>query len=157
MFSRAAVHSAWFVYIALPSPISATTGRSGNPSFTPIAAGRPQPMPPPRMPKKLLGSAHLKNVRMPFEDEIASSTTTASSGVAFATACTSDSGEIGNCLASISARLAISVRSAACAAVSDSRRVAASLCPAFVVSRRKASHKSGSVAFGSPWMPTAAG
>ena len=63
MFSRAAVHSAWFVYIALPSPISATTGRFGSPSFTPIAAGRPQPMPPPRIPKKLLGSAHLKNVR----------------------------------------------------------------------------------------------
>jgi hypothetical protein len=43
-------------------------------------------MPPPRMPKKLFGSAHWKNVRIPFEDEMASSTMTAFAGVAFATA-----------------------------------------------------------------------
>src|SRR5438132_3116879 len=58
MRSCAAVHSAWQVYIALPSPIIAMTGRSGNASLTPIAAGRPQPMPPPRRPKKLLESSH---------------------------------------------------------------------------------------------------
>jgi hypothetical protein len=39
------------VYIALPSPIRPTTGRSGSASFTPIVAGNPQPMPPPRKPK----------------------------------------------------------------------------------------------------------
>jgi hypothetical protein len=64
-FSRAAVHSPWIVYIADPSPISATTGRSGSASFTPIAAGRPQPMPPPRMPKKLCGSSLFRNRRKP--------------------------------------------------------------------------------------------
>ena len=48
--------------MALPSPISATTGRCGSASFTPIAAGSPQPMPPPRRPKKLLASSHVKNV-----------------------------------------------------------------------------------------------
>src|SRR6266850_1817597 len=58
--SRAAVHRPWHVYIALPSPIIAMTGRSGNASLTPIAAGRPQPMPPPRRPKKLLESSHRK-------------------------------------------------------------------------------------------------
>ena len=64
------------MYIELPSPTSATTGRFGRASFTPSAAGSPQPMPPPRSPKKLLESAHLKKWRMPCEDEIASSTMT---------------------------------------------------------------------------------
>ncbi len=45
--------------MALPSPISATTGRSGSASLAPIAAGRPQPMPPPRRPKKLCSSSLL--------------------------------------------------------------------------------------------------
>ncbi len=31
--------------MALPSPTSATTGRCGSASFTPIAAGKPHPIP----------------------------------------------------------------------------------------------------------------
>ena len=57
------------VYMALPSPISATTGRSGSASLTPIAAGRPQPMPPPRRPKKLCGSSLLMSWRMPGAED----------------------------------------------------------------------------------------
>ena len=46
-FSRAIVHSAWMVYIAEPSPISASTGRSGQAMAAPTALGRPWPMAPP--------------------------------------------------------------------------------------------------------------
>ena len=42
----AAFHSAWIVYIAEPSPISAITRRSGRASATPTAAARPKPRPP---------------------------------------------------------------------------------------------------------------
>ena len=41
------VHSAWRVYIAVPSPISASTGRSGQAMAAPTALGRPWPMAPP--------------------------------------------------------------------------------------------------------------
>ena len=84
--SWAAVQSPWIVYIALPSPTSARTGRSGSASFTPSAAGRPQPMPPPRRPKKLFGSAQRKKVRTPADEETASSTTTTSAGACRASA-----------------------------------------------------------------------
>src|SRR5207244_648317 len=54
--SWAAVQKDWMVYMALPSPTSATTGREGWASLIPSAAGSPQPMPPPRRPKKPLAS-----------------------------------------------------------------------------------------------------
>ena len=88
MLSCAAVHSAWQVYMALPSPTSATTGRSGSASLTPIAAGRPQPMPPPRRPKKLCGSSlrdELSAARRPTR--CVSSITTASFGSIAPIAC----------------------------------------------------------------------
>ena len=46
-FSRAIVHNDWMVYIELPSPISARTGRSGQAIAAPIAFGRPCPIAPP--------------------------------------------------------------------------------------------------------------
>ena len=46
-FSRAMVHSAWMVYMAVPSPISAITGRCGQAIAAPTALGRPWPMAPP--------------------------------------------------------------------------------------------------------------
>ena len=39
--SRAMVHSAWMVYMAVPSPISAITGRCGQAMAAPTALGRP--------------------------------------------------------------------------------------------------------------------
>src|ERR1051325_9567299 len=78
--SCAAVHKACAVYIALPSPTSATTGRFGSASLTPSAAGSPQPIPPPRRLKNDLASTQRKKLRMPADDEIASSTITTSSG-----------------------------------------------------------------------------
>src|SRR5438128_2610025 len=102
--SWAAVHSACAVYIALPSPTSATTGRFGSASFTPSAAGRPQPMPPPRRLKNDLASAQRKKLRIPPDDEIASSTMTTSSGTTCETACTRASGPIGDFFASSAAR-----------------------------------------------------
>ena len=46
-FSRAMVHSAWIVYIAVPSPTSASTGRFGRAMAAPTALGKPWPMAPP--------------------------------------------------------------------------------------------------------------
>jgi hypothetical protein len=48
-FSWAAVHSAWAEYMIEPSPTMHRTGMSGRASFTPSAAGTPQPRPPPRV------------------------------------------------------------------------------------------------------------
>ena len=45
--SRAIVHSDWIVYIAEPSPSSASTGRSGQATAAPTATGRPWPIAPP--------------------------------------------------------------------------------------------------------------
>ena len=59
-FWLAAVHSAWIEYIALPSPITATTRRVGSAICTPTAAAMPQPMPPLTLPKKLLRSRNGK-------------------------------------------------------------------------------------------------
>src|SRR5437870_8903099 len=70
--------------MALPSPTSARTGRSRSASFTPSAAGSPQPMPPPRMPKKLFASAQPKKWRTPCAEEIDSSTITAFTGARLA-------------------------------------------------------------------------
>ena len=143
--------------MALPSPTRATTGRFGSASFTPSAAGRPQPMPPPRRLKNDFASAHRKKLRMPADEEIASSTTTTSSGTTCETACTRASGPIGDFLASSPARRARSSRSRACLPARASRRLPASLWPALPAYRRTASVSSGSDAFGSPWIATAAG
>src|SRR6266513_3182880 len=48
MSSWAAVHNAWIEYMIDPSPTMQRTGASGRASFTPRAAGTPQPSPPPR-------------------------------------------------------------------------------------------------------------
>ena len=45
--SRACVHSAESVYMALPSASSASTGRSGQAIAAPVASGSPWPMAPP--------------------------------------------------------------------------------------------------------------
>ncbi len=45
--SRACVHSAWTVYMALPSPSSVTTLRSGQATAAPVASGMPMPIEPP--------------------------------------------------------------------------------------------------------------
>ena len=66
-------------------------------------------------------------------------------------------GEIGTRVASASARLASSARSAANAAETASARLAACGCPFLPVWRRIASASSGSVAFGSPRIATSAG
>ena len=51
MLWRAAVHNAWIVYIAPPSPVKPMTLRSGKASFAPIAPGIPTPSEPPRVRK----------------------------------------------------------------------------------------------------------
>ena len=59
-FWLAALHSAVIEYMALPSPITATTRRVGSAICTPTAAAMPQPMPPLTLPKKLLRSRNAK-------------------------------------------------------------------------------------------------
>lgn len=44
---RAAVHSAWYVYMDPPSPAKPTTSRSGRASLAPTAPGKPTPSEPP--------------------------------------------------------------------------------------------------------------
>src|SRR5438093_990968 len=144
--SRAAVQSAWFVYMALPSPTSARTGRSRSASFTPSAAGSPQPMPPPRMPKKLFASAQPKKWRTPCAEEIDSSTITAFAGARLASSWTSVSGWIGTRAASASARRASSARSLSQAARAAPRRRGASGWPSLRARRRTAPPRPGSVA-----------
>ncbi len=51
MLCRAAVHSAWIVYIDPPSPLKPTTVLSGLATLTPIAPGNPTPSEPPRVRK----------------------------------------------------------------------------------------------------------
>ena len=82
-------------------------------------------MPPPRMPKKLLLSSHLKKCRTPALDEIVSSTMVAPAGVARAIAWTRAIGPIGLWLAASWAFCSISLRSRANAAATASRRLAA--------------------------------
>ena len=53
MLCRAAVHSAWMVYILPPSPVNPMTVRSGCATLTPIAPGIPTPSDPPRVRKIL--------------------------------------------------------------------------------------------------------
>src|SRR5439155_7624758 len=155
--SRAAVQSAWFVYMALPSPTSARTGRSRSASFTPSAAGNPQPMPPPRRPKKLFRSVQRKKWRTPWEEEMDSSTIAAFAGTHRASSWTSVSGAIGTRAASASARCTSAARSRSQAARTAAVRWTASGWPCLPVIRRTTSLSSGSVAFGSPWIATAAG
>ena len=59
-FWLAALHSAEIEYMALPSPITATTRRFGSAICTPTAAAIPQPMPPLTLPKKLFRSRKAK-------------------------------------------------------------------------------------------------
>ena len=154
---RAAVQSAWQVYMALPSPIRATTGRSGSASCTPIAAGRPQPIPPPRSPKKLCGSSLRTSVRSPPLEEIDSSTTTASGGSASAMALIAASDVIGTRSASLRARARSSSMCRVLSARVASSRSRACRRRAGVIRASSAARSSGSVAFGSPRIATPVG
>src|SRR5437773_1393382 len=137
--SRGAVQSAWFVYMALPSPTSASTGRTRSASFTPSAAGSPQPMPPPRRPKKLFRSAQRKKWRTPWKEEMDSSTIAAFAGAHRASSWTSVSGASGTRAASASARCTSAARSRSQAARTAAVRWTASGWPCLPVIRRTAS------------------
>src|SRR6266851_4679261 len=55
--SRAWVHSACTVYIALPSACSETTFRSGQATAAPVASGGPSPIDPPMLESQSCGAA----------------------------------------------------------------------------------------------------
>src|SRR5438045_7532320 len=57
--SRACVHSACTVYIALPSACSETTRRSGQATAAPVASGMPSPIEPPIFDIQSCGAADL--------------------------------------------------------------------------------------------------
>ncbi len=86
-----------------------------------------------------------------------SSTITAFAGAHRASSWTSVSGASGTRAASASARCASAARSRSQAARTAAVRWTASGWPCLPVIRRTASLSSGSVAFGSPWIATAAG
>src|SRR5690349_22492083 len=84
--SRAWVHSAWSVYIAEPSASRQSTGRSGQATAAPVAAGSPQPIAPPLRNSQSCGGAPAQAVSTGSEPVTASSTTIAPSGSAAAAA-----------------------------------------------------------------------
>lgn len=77
---RAAVHSAWMVYMDPPSPVKPTTVRSGNASWAPSAPGIPTPREPPRVWNQWPGRFGGRCRETSGEAVSASSNTTASSG-----------------------------------------------------------------------------
>ena len=143
--------------MALPSPTSATTGRSGSAILAPIAAGSPQPMPPPRRPKKLCSSSLLIIERTPGAEERISSITTASFGSMAPIASSSASGCTGVLPAMARALARNASRSVLIASVADFSRAAAALLALAVMRARDAAVISGKVAFGSPRIATLAG
>ena len=92
----AAVHSAWIEYIAEPSPIRQTVLTPGRPSAMPTAAGRPKPRPPLAMVQKLSCPRIGMNFCIAGRCDGASSTSTASSGMADESACSRYSTGIGS-------------------------------------------------------------
>ena len=78
--SRACVHSAEMVYMALPSDSSAMTGRSGQAMAAPAASGRPCPMAPPVRVSQSCGGAPPVAGPSPIPEVFDSSLTIARSG-----------------------------------------------------------------------------
>jgi hypothetical protein len=78
--SRACVHSAEIVYMALPSASSANTGRSGRAIAAPVASGRPWPMAPPVRLSQSCGGAPAVAPASQSPEVLASSQTIAPSG-----------------------------------------------------------------------------
>src|SRR5438045_8500030 len=63
--SRACVHKACTVYIALPSACSDTTRRSGQATAAPVASGMPSPIEPPIFDIQSCGAADLVGAKKP--------------------------------------------------------------------------------------------
>ena len=78
--SRACVHSADAVYMALPSASSASTGRSGQAIAAPAASGRPWPIAPPVSVSQSCGGAPRSRRAGTVPEVFASSQTMAPSG-----------------------------------------------------------------------------
>ena len=78
--SRACVHKACTVYIALPSACSETTRRSGQATAAPVASGIPSPIEPPMLDIQSCGIADLVGAKKPRPVVTASSATIALSG-----------------------------------------------------------------------------
>src|SRR5260370_38264155 len=78
--SRACVHSACTVYIALPSACNDTTRRSGQATAAPVASGMPSPIEPPMFDSQSCGAADLVGAKKPRPVVTASSATIALSG-----------------------------------------------------------------------------
>ena len=86
-FSRACVHSAWIVYIALPSASRLSTGRSGHATAAPTASGMPMPIEPPMFCSQVCGCAWRVAGKKPRPVETPSSTTIAFSGISAPSDC----------------------------------------------------------------------
>ena len=78
--SRACVHSADSVYMALPSASSASTRRPGQAIAAPVASGSPWPMDPPVRVSQSCGGAPAVAPGSHTPDVLASSETIAPSG-----------------------------------------------------------------------------
>jgi hypothetical protein len=78
--SRAWVHSAEIVYIALPSDSRASTGRPGQAIAAPVATGSPWPIAPPVRVSQSCGGAPAVAAGSHSPDVLASSDTMAPSG-----------------------------------------------------------------------------
>src|SRR5215470_11311374 len=91
--SRAWVHSAWIVYIALPSPTMQITLRSGQAIAAPVATGVENPIEPPMLVSQSCGCAPAVGAKKPRPTVTDSSTTIAFSGIAIAIACAIDAGD----------------------------------------------------------------
>src|SRR5215211_7475560 len=90
--SRAWVHRACTVYVALPSACKQTTFRSGQATAAPVASGSPIPMAPPVTSNQSCGGAPRVFEKNAALAVMASSTTTESSGSSAATAAAALSG-----------------------------------------------------------------
>ena len=157
MPSLAAVQKPWTVIIALPSPTTATTGRSGLASLTPIAAPTPQPRAPPRPPYTLPGVSKSMESKRASRVVTASSMTIVSGGRADATSAIMRDGGMGEpsqpCLTRRSR--SASIFSLASAKPAD-RPLAASFAEPDIAAS-SASARRSNVTAGSAAMPTSVG
>src|SRR5829696_3575181 len=90
--SRACVHRACTVYVALPSASRQTTFRSGQATAAPVASGSPIPIAPPVTSNQSCGGAPRVFEKNAALAVIASSTTTESSGISAPTTAAALSG-----------------------------------------------------------------
>src|ERR1700691_3568331 len=74
------LHSAWSVYMLLPSALRHNTLRSGHATAAPTAHGMALPIEPPVLPSQSCGGAPLVAAILPRPEVIDSSTTMAFSG-----------------------------------------------------------------------------